>query len=198
MILVLVRHGQTDGSVEKKYCGSLDIPLNDQGRSQSEKLALRIKAFNINRVYSSDLKRAIQTAHIVFKGQQVVSLPVLREMNFGILEGLTFTQAIEQFPDIYKAWINCPWSITLPQAESFKDFRARVLGGLEGLLAKNIGQSIAVVSHSGPIRVILSEALGLKAEEFWSIGQDNAAINVIEYLPSQKPKVLVQNDTGYL
>ena len=198
MILTLIRHGQTDMGYQKKYCGSLDVPLNDEGKNQSEELAQRFKDTAIDAVYSSDLKRAIQTASIVFKNKNAVKRPCFREMGFGILEGLSYEEIISKYPDVYNTWINDPWTVVVPEGENFKDFRTRVKQGLEDLLAHHEGQSIALVSHGGPIRVILCEALGRNFKDFWSFGQDNTAVNIIEYDPSQKPKVIVMNDTEHL
>jgi len=198
MILTLIRHGQTDLGSQGKYCGFLDVPLNDVGKNQSEKLAERFEGTAIDSVYSSDLKRAHQTAQIAFKDKSTVKRPCFREMGLGILEGLSYQEAMGQYPDVYTAWVNDPQSVVLPQGEHFKDFSARVLQGLEELLVQNEGKSIALVSHGGPIRLILSKALDYSFKDFWSLSQENAAVNIIEYHSSQKPKVITVNDTEHL
>ncbi len=199
MILTLIRHGQTDFGYQRRYCGSSDVPLNDDGQNQCEKLLERFKGSAVDTVYSSGLKRADQTAQIVFKEKKAIEQPCFREMAFGIIEGLNYEEAVHQYADVYKAWIKDPWSVPLPQAESFQDFHTRVTQGLKVLLARHEDKSsIALVSHSGPIRVILCEALGRSFKDFWTIQQDNAAVNIIEYHPSQRPKVIVINDTEHL
>jgi alpha-ribazole phosphatase len=198
MKLILIRHGQTDLGLQKKYCGSLDVPLNDHGKDQSERLGERLKGTSIDAVFSSDLKRAIQTAQIAFKGETINERPCFREMDFGVIEGISYQEVMIKYPDIYKAWINDPLSVVLPQAEDFEAFSGRVLQGLDTLIAQYADKTIVLVAHGGPNMLILCKALGFSTKEYWTIRQDNAAVNIIEYHSSGKIKVIVQNDTGHL
>ncbi len=196
--LYLIRHGQTDYSRDKKYCGSRDVPLNAEGMLQAEKLARRFSHVAVDAVYASDLRRAIQTAGICFKESRVIVWPSFREMDFGVLEGLGYEDAMKNFPAIYDAWIHTPLDVTLPQGESFGHFCERVDDGMKLLLAENKGKSIALITHGGPIRVILCHALGRGVKDFWSIKQDNAALNMIEYHEGRAAEVVSINDTEHL
>ncbi|MBF0571049.1 MAG: histidine phosphatase family protein [Candidatus Omnitrophica bacterium] len=196
--IFLLRHGQTDFSLERKYCGSLDVDLNDEGRKQALKIARYFQGAHFDAVYSSDLQRAFETAAIAFENEKIVKQNCFREMDFGVLEGLKYEEAMKNYSQIYEAWIHAPWDVKIPNGEAFIDFCHRVMDGLSSLLSHHRGQSIAVVSHGGPIRVILCDALKRGVKDFWSIQQDNAALNVIEYPWGQDPVVTVMNETAYL
>ncbi|MBF0619301.1 MAG: histidine phosphatase family protein [Candidatus Omnitrophica bacterium] len=194
--LYLMRHGETEQGRARKYCGSLDVPLNDEGKRQAQMLSSRLDGVKIDAVFASDLTRAVQTASIVFKGAVVEKKPCFREMDFGACEGLSYEEARLAYPDMYEAWIHTPLEVTLPGGEAFTAFCARVTNGFQDLLAQYPGKNIALVSHGGPIRVIVCAALKRGLSDFWSIQQDNAALNVIEYDPVAK--VILLNDTAHL
>ncbi|MBF0387059.1 MAG: histidine phosphatase family protein [Candidatus Omnitrophica bacterium] len=196
--LYLIRHGQTDPGRERKYCGARDVPLNDTGRRQAELLAGRFNGVALDAVFASDLARAVQTAEISLKVANVVKLPCFREMDFGVCEGLGYDEARQKHADIFDSWVNSPMEVTLPGGESFSALCSRVINGIDALVAGNPGRNIVLVAHGGPIRVILLSALGRGMQDFWSLKQDNAALNVIEYIPGQAPAVLAMNDTEHL
>jgi alpha-ribazole phosphatase len=195
--LFLIRHGQTDSNRYRKYNGWGDPPLNAEGRRQAEKLQERLQSTVIDAVFASDLQRASQTARIVFQEKAAVPLSGLREVNFGVLEGLNYEQIMAKYADVYTRWVEAPWEVTLPEGEVFRDFVLRVRDTLKGILSNSQGRSIAVVSHSAPIRVILCDALGRNVNEFASIPQENCGLNIIEYHGGQA-QVKVINDTGHL
>jgi len=94
--LILIRHGMTDWNKEKKYCGRRDIPLSDEGKNQALKLSRKLKSVNFDGVYSSDKKRAIQTARIIFKGLRITKIKGLKELDFGVFEGLTHEEIMKK------------------------------------------------------------------------------------------------------
>ncbi|MBF0594952.1 MAG: histidine phosphatase family protein [Candidatus Omnitrophica bacterium] len=196
--LYLIRHGQTDQGLNRKYCGARDVPLNETGCRQAAMLVERFKGCAIDAVVSSDLKRAVQTAQIVFKDAAIIKRSRFREMDFGVIEGLGYDEARQEYADIYEAWIHSPMTVTLPGGEAFVNFCARVLKGYHELLAEYENKHIVLVAHGGPIRAILCDVLKRGMNDFWSISQDNAALNVIEYHSGEDPKVVVMNDTGHL
>lgn len=115
--LILIRHGETDYSSQHRYCGFSDPPLNDKGIWQCQQLAARLKDTKIDKVYSSDLVRARQTAEIIFGGRPIEETADLREMNFGLFEGLKYEQLIEKYPELYKSWIDDPEKVITPNGE---------------------------------------------------------------------------------
>ena len=190
--LILIRHSQTDYSLEKRYCGFSDPPLNDEGIWQARRLADRLKGSKVDKVYSSDLKRARQTAEIVFKNGPVEKSADLREMNFGIFEGLSYEMIIEKYPDLYSDWIADPAKIKIPDGESLADLCKRVLKKVASILFRHADRTIAIVAHGGPIRVILCNALGYDLKIFWQIEQDPCALNIIDYPNVAAPIVVLE------
>jgi len=97
--LFLIRHGESDGNVKRKFSGFQDVDLTEKGVWQAKRLARRLEGVRIDSVYCSDLKRARHTAEIIFKarGIDIISNPKFREINFGAWEGYTFEEIKEKF-----------------------------------------------------------------------------------------------------
>lgn len=179
--LILIRHGQTDANVNKQYCGFNDPSLNSKGKLQAQQLENQLKDKKIDAFYSSDLVRAFETAQITFPNESIELIRYFREYNFGVFEGLTYEQIMVQYPNIYPAWINDPSKKSIPEGDSYITFSERVREGLKLLLEENCGKRIALVTHSGPIRLILSDALNYEPDMFWKIKQNNAVVNIINF-----------------
>lgn len=196
--LILIRHGETDYNLQNRYCGFTNPPLNNSGILQSKRLAAGLKDIRIDKVYSSDLKRAYQTAEIIFENNPIEKLADFREMNFGIFEGLRYEEIAKTHPKLYRNWISNPVKVKIPNGEGLKDLRKRVKQGLSFILSQNKDRTIALVAHGGPIRVVLCEALKFGLKMFWLIGQEFAALNIIDYVKESQALVLRLNDTSYL
>ncbi len=148
--LLLVRHGETDWNLQRRVQGHSDTPLNDTGRRQAETLADELAGERIDAVYSSDLLRAHETARIVARrrGLDVTATPDLRERHFGTWEGLTDAEILFRFPEARDG----PWG----DAETKDELAHRVLGALHRIAETHPGQRVLVVSHGGPLRVVLA------------------------------------------
>jgi len=101
--IILIRHGETEYNRQKKWQGWSDVPLNKAGRKQAQLLAHRLKHEVIDVLYTSDLKRAVETARAIAKSVnlQVIKTKKLRERNIGILEGVNFQESVEKYKDIF-------------------------------------------------------------------------------------------------
>ncbi|MBL7072820.1 MAG: histidine phosphatase family protein [Candidatus Omnitrophica bacterium] len=196
--LILIRHGETSHAVGKKYCGFSDPPLNGTGTWQAERLAERLKMEKIDKVYSSDLKRAYCTAKIAFKNNTIEVSKDLRELNFGIFEGLRHQEILNKYPKIYKNWIEDPLNTKIPNGEPFKSFKGRVLRILESIVAKNTGRVAAVITHGGPIKIFSNNILKNGSKGFWMIKQEVAALNIIDYVGGMHPEIVASNDSSHL
>ncbi len=196
--LILIRHGETDYNLQNKYCGFSNQPLNKNGIWQSKRLAGRLANLKVEKVYSSDLKRTVETAKIIFKHHSIEQLADFREMNFGIFEGLKYDEIVEEYPGLYKNWINNPTKVKIPDGEALEDLAERVRKRLAFLLSQNKDKEITLVTHGGPIRVIFCDALKFGPDSFWNIKQDIAAINIIDYPKNSSPTVVKMNDTSHL
>ncbi len=159
--MLLARHGQSDWNRERRWQGHADRPLTDEGRSQSVALAERLAHIDLAAVYSSDLRRARETAEAVADRQQVDvrEVPELREVDVGSWSGLTREEAEARFPDGYLRWLNGErgWD----DGESYDAMSRRVLEAVRRLAAAHEDDRILIVSHGGPIRAIHAGALGL-------------------------------------
>ena len=180
--LILIRHGETDWSHSRKYCGFSDIPLNRRGRDQAQQFCRIFEKEKVHKIYSSDMKRTLQFAKIIFKDMPVECLPELREINFGLFEGLTYQEIIDRYSEVYTRWINNPFIVSIPGGESLEDLAGRVKMALTKILSSNHRKRVAVFTHAGPIRIILGEILKLKAGKIWNIEQDLANMSVIEFI----------------
>lgn len=196
--LILIRHGETDYSLKGRYCGFSNPSLNKSGIWQSKKLADRLTDIKIQKVYSSDLKRAVETAKIIFKNNSIEQLSDFREMNFGILEGLNYNEIIKRYPRLYRDWIDNPLKVKIPKGESLKDLSIRVKKGLSSILFIHQGETLVLVSHGGPIRIVLCEALRFDLKMFWQIKQEVGALNIIDYPRASSPVMVRMNDTAHL
>lgn len=194
-----MRHGQTSWNQEGKYQGHSDISLNERGIKQGNLVAKRLANEKISAIYSSDLLRAQQTAEAIaeYHGLSVITKPEFREINFGIWEGLTYQEIMEDWSEILTAMYSKPGEIGPPQGESFQVVKQRVTRSLQECIAEHQEQTIVLVSHGGTMRVLLCAALGIGLDKMWSMRQDSSAINIIEYIDNRAVVALV-NDTWHV
>ena len=125
--LVLIRHGMTEWNRQGRYCGRKDISLSRQGKIQVRNLGKMLKTIEFDRIYCSDRKRALQTSRIIFNGRKIYKLKELREINFGILEGLTHDEIIKKHGNIYKKWLKDCYEYNIPKAEPMIIFKKRIV-----------------------------------------------------------------------
>ncbi len=161
MNIYLARHGQTTGDVEDRYGGDYDDHLTDVGREQAAKLAEKLANKGIQKLYTSPLIRAQETAGIVAASLDITPevLPEFKERNsYGILSGMIKADAIEKYPDEV-ALLNDPHN-SVTGAEDYVSFQRRIQQGLMSLSQENIG-TMALITHGGPIHLIFRDILKL-------------------------------------
>ncbi|MCK4401312.1 alpha-ribazole phosphatase [bacterium] len=199
--IFIVRHGQTSGNRALKYFGITDIELNEEGVIQAGLVSKRLEKERISRIYSSSLKRAIKTAEIIAKPHRIsVELKEdLREINFGDWEGLSFQEIQKSYPHKFSKWQNNIMSFTMPQGESISKLKERVETCFSEILNSARENNVVIVTHGGPIKIILSKILSPNALKtvFWKIKQDKAALNIIENTDNTQIISLI-NDTSHL
>jgi broad specificity phosphatase PhoE len=161
--LLLVRHGETDWNRELRFQGHSDPPLNERGRRQAHDLAARLAGERIAAVYSSDLRRAHETARIVASalGVDLTVVSGLREIDVGSWSGLTRDEIAEQFPDGFARWMDGAQG---HDGESRDQLRARVVEAVERIAAAHPGEQILLVTHGGALRALLTHAEGAASE----------------------------------
>ena len=202
--LILIRHGESDGNVQRKFSGFQDVNLTEKGIWQAKRLARRLEGVQVNAVYCSDLKRARHTAEIIFgdRGKDVVVSPNLREINFGIWEGMTFEEIKLREGAKFTSWMENPDEKTIiPQGESLAILNERVMTEVNRILQEHKNEekdkTIAIVCHGGAIRIILCNVLNLELKNLWFIKQNSTALNIIEYY-NHKGVISLLNDTSHL
>lgn len=193
--LILIRHGATKWNLEKRYTGFSDLCLHYTGIEQAKLLCKRLKNEVIYKIYSSDRKRAIQTAKIIFKDRKIHKSANLRELHFGIFEGLNYKEIMEKYPVIYRKWLDNPFYINIPKGEKIKDFRKRIINSIKKIISANNGKTIAIVSHGGAISIFINHIL--KSKNFWKTIPGSASLSIVEF-NNNKFKIKNLNDISHL
>ena len=173
--LLLIRHGETDHNKELRFTGFTDIPLNSTGRDQAANLKDKFMSEGITSIYSSDLKRAAETAEIISGSGRMEITPALREMNFGIFETLNYEEIVKDYSEEFNLWGSDKKNYRIPQGESYSEMAERVLSFVGGILESDI-EKAAIVSHSGCIRTVLAFYLLGTVEDTWKFFIDNCTI----------------------
>jgi len=178
----LIRHAATE-NMEGRCYGWHDVPLSQNGIGQAENLAKRLARSRLSAVYASPLRRALETARILAAPHDVSveTIEGLAEIHFGDFEGLSYKEIQERFPETYQQWMDQPTAVRFPNGEDFQTLQRRALAAISSILARNVGKSIAVVTHAGIVRTLLADALGIPDSRIFRLAQDYAAINRIDY-----------------
>ncbi|MGC9468339.1 MAG: alpha-ribazole phosphatase [Anaerolineae bacterium] len=197
--LLLIRHGETAWNASSRYQGHADVPLNEAGCRQAVALAERLAVGKLEAIYTSDLKRAWQTAQIVAGPQGLTPQadPRLRELDFGAWQGLTYRQIAEQDPDRLAAWNADRVHRAPPRGESLAAMAQRVGSLITELRATHTSGAVALVGHGGSIRMIPCLLLEHPLGAYWQFEVDNTALAEIE-LQERGPVLTLWNDTHHL
>ncbi|WP_309234854.1 bifunctional RNase H/acid phosphatase [Nocardia sp. XZ_19_385] len=198
--MLLLRHGQTELSVQRRYSGRGNPPLTALGREQAARAAKMLAAKGgIAAVVSSPLGRARETAEAVAGALDVPVrvLDGLIETDFGDWEGLTFSEASQQDPELHSRWLG-DTSVTPPGGESFDAVRERIEAVRRDLVAMYAEENVVVVSHVTPIKTLLQLALGVGPSLLYRLHLDLASLSIAEFYPDGGSSVRLVNDTSYL
>jgi broad specificity phosphatase PhoE len=201
-LFYLVRHGETAWNAEGRLCGRTDIELNDAGRRQAERLGERLRALPPSAIYTSPLRRTVETAAIIARGTGVPPVIDARlvELNYGEWEGRTFADVKSQDAGLYGRWDRDPARVAPPEGESGLEAIARVAPFLDEVRARHAGEHehVIVVTHKTICRLALCHALGLDPAEYRRrLSMENAALNIIA--PEKDGwRVILVNDTSHL
>ena len=197
--LLLVRHGETKLNAQKRFQGRLDEPLNQHGQLQAQALGNHLAQETIDLVFCSDLLRAHETALAIISGRNLaLSLDVgLREMNFGIWEGLTYSEIEQQAPEKIAEWQENMMETAPPGGESLGQFADRIDKSMTIITHGYPDKNILLVAHGGVLQVILCQALGLSPEKYWQFHISLASLSEIYLFPKYTTLNLL-NDTCHL
>ncbi|WP_245633916.1 bifunctional RNase H/acid phosphatase [Amycolatopsis jejuensis] len=205
--LLLLRHGQTGMSVDRRYSGRGDVPLTEHGRGQAAAAAKRLASMpgvigedgEPAPIVASPLIRTKQTAQAVADalGGRVETHPGLIETDFGEWEGLTFTEAAERDPQLHRCWLSDS-SCAPPGGESFDAVHQRVGQARRDLVDQYDGRTVVVVSHVTPIKTLLRMGLDAGPSLLFRLHLDLASLSIVEFYPDGNASVRLVNDISHL
>jgi len=175
--LVLIRHGQTNWNIEGRWQGQAGPPLNERGREQALRAAEFHRRFGLAALYSSDLRRAMETAQIIAReiGRDVIPESRLREINLGKWQGMLSADIRAQYPDEFRRWHEEPLSVQPPEGETILALSVRVLKAVNKIMIRHPRQRIGVVAHELPIAIVLCRSAGLELDHLRSMMPQNGA-----------------------
>ena len=201
--MLLLRHGQTAMSVDRRYSGRGDVPLTEHGLQQAAAAAKRLGAQPDlgadTVVVASPLTRAKQTAQAVADalGSRVETHQGLLETDFGEWEGLTFREAAERDPELHGRWLRDS-SVPAPGGESFDAVLRRVQRTRDELIETHAGKTLILVSHVTPIKSMLRLGLDAGPSLLFRLHLDLASLSIVEFYPDGNASVRLVNDISHL
>ena len=200
MEILLLRHGETHWNFEKRCQGLTDLKLNETGLGQARDVAAHLRKVKVHAVYSSNLKRAIQTANMIseFHGLEVITDSDFRELNHGEFEGLTFTEIQATYPDFIQAWREKPAHLAIPGGESIADVGKRAWRGIENIKRHYLHKTVVIVSHQFPMVSILCRITGTPLNNYRSFHVDPCGLSRISYSKKQGWKLTQANDRSFV
>jgi broad specificity phosphatase PhoE len=168
--ILLARHGETDWNREGRFQGHADPPLNRTGRAQAVDLSVALMAEQLAAVYSSPLRRALETAEVLATSHGLEPVPVddLREVDVGSWSGLTRAEVEERFPAQFARWLD--YGQGWEDGETYEEMGRRAVDALLRLAAAHDGERVLAVTHGGPIRAAFAFADGTTHAEARRLG----------------------------
>lgn len=197
--LILVRHGDTELNSRERYWGQTDVKLSAAGFRQAERLRDRLATQNIDAIYSSNLQRASATAEIIAAKHQltVTICTELGEINFGKLEGLTFEEISQRYPEAAKLWGATTFAVKFPGGESVDELNKRVSNFRNRLKKHAPEETILIVAHNAVLRLLMCQLLNLEMVRFRQFRIDLASLTILDTYP-QQAIISLLNDVSHL
>ena len=199
MRLILVRHGESFWNEQKRVSGFTDIDLNEKGKEQAKRLAIALKKEKVAAIYSSPLKRCVDTAQAIAQlcYLEVNIDPDLKELDTGELEGLPEEEISKRYGEFWKEWRRGSGSLHLPGGESLEELQIRAWRAIHRIAKRHAEEVVVVVSHLFTILVIISQVLGLELRYLRRLRQDEAAISILN-MEEQGNSLVLLNGTCHL
>jgi broad specificity phosphatase PhoE len=181
--IFLIRHGETVWNTKKLIQGQLDSPLTDNGIHQSNLLSHRIKKINPDIIYTSDLKRAIDTANIINQhiNKDIIKISGVRERHWGVFQGADWPKVKKFFPTQYKYYKNDSKNYTIPNGESYNQVTKRTMDSLIDIIKNHRNQKIVVVTHGGVISPLIRNLLSIPYKTHKKFMISNTSITKLLY-----------------
>ena len=197
--IYLLRHGETHWNLSGKVQGTEDILLTDMGKKQAYRLSKSIKNEKIDHIYSSDLNRAITTASII--GNELnIKVNVhrdLREINFGVWQGLTLDEIKKKYKNEHTIWRTYPHNLILTGSETLLEVKERTLKHLNKLRKLHADENVLLVAHGTSIKVLILAILEIELSNYNKFSIENTGLTIIEFR-EHCPVLIKFNDTSHL
>jgi len=196
--IILARHGETVWNIEKIYRGRADVNLDEMGIKQAELLGNYLSNWGLEAIYSSPLRRALDTANIVARYQKIgVQIAEgLIDFDYGEWQALPEQEVKKLYPALLNEWHNNPHKVRMPGGDSLEDVRGRAIEVVNDVLSKYQG-SVLLVSHRVVNKVLICSLLGLDNSHFWNINLDVGGITIFNYV-DRRFVLTSHNDTSHL
>ena len=197
--LLLVRHGNTKLNSAERFWGQTDVELSVIGTKQAKQLRDRLAAQKLDAIYASNLTRASTTAEIIASRHHlgVITCAELREIDFGLTEGLTYDEISQLYPDFARQLRNWSARPRFPGGESLDELNERVSKFLPRLEQHAAEETILIVAHAGVLRLLICNLLGLERQHWRQIRLDLASLSILETYP-QGAILSLLNDVSHL
>lgn len=182
--IIVVRHGQSVSNLEKRFTGQFETPLTELGHAQAEATARYLDSFRIDRIYASDLSRAMDTARhtAVRQGLDIIPTKEFREINAGLWEAKEYSFLRATYPESYERWLTDVGRAHPDGGESTAALAERVLTALDRIRMENRGKTVAIFTHATPVRMMGCRWLGIDPADAASVPFcTNASVSVVEY-----------------
>ncbi len=182
MEIYFIRHGESVGNREERFRGRYDFELNETGLQQARALQKELSSLKLKVIYSSPLKRALNTAQILSSGR----IPVVREEGFtnihlGCWENKSKSEIRRKYPELWQFWLTRPETLEFEGLETLAAVQKRSYAALEKVIKKHPGDSFAIVTHRAVLKPLFAAMLGLPEPYFWKIQLDTASYSTAEY-----------------
>lgn len=199
MRLIVVRHGQTACNTRNVWHGWDDCGLTDTGLAQAEAAANRLAGEKIDAVYSSDSRRALQTAQAIASRHELtpITAPGLRERNAGEYEGRPVADVVAARPTIWEERAADYWSWSPPAGETFTAVWERVRAVIERLQKRHDAQTVVAVTHMSPMRILISRLAGIPIEQTYEMEFPSTGVSIFT-LEDNTVRVETINDATHV
>ncbi len=180
--IYLLRHGQTEQNLKGFYYGNLDVDITSKGIKQIEYISNKVKNVTFDKIYVSNMKRALSSASIISRNKDISFIrdKRLNEMNLGVFEGKSYEDIQREYPKEFQKWSDDWKYYAPPEGESYVDFYERVKVFFQEIL-KLEDENVLLVTHGGVIRSILTYVMGEDLDVFWKFGSKNGDLTLVKY-----------------
>lgn len=200
MKIYLIRHGQTEWNVMKKLQGWNNSELTEKGIEDAKNLSERLKDIDFDIIYSSPQKRALDTAKIIKanRDMEIITLEELKEIRFGVWQGMTLEKVKEKYPREYDDYFNRPHLYKpIGDGESLKDIYQRAEKAYKKILNSK-AENVLVVSHGVTLKALRAIVKNISLEEFSQLEvHPGTALNIIEK-KNGKIQLVLEGDTSHM